>query len=121
VLGWIVFVVLVLSVLMKDDGAALRAKHRRARLMYQAAKRQAQHDRLPPATKEDRICRAPPRVATPVALPDFAQDVETALLNREYSKKEAKQAVQRATGDDFGTRLKNALEILRLPDAKLTA
>jgi hypothetical protein len=50
-IGWLLFAFIVLSVLMKDDGTALRAKNRRARLVYRAAKRQAQYDRLPPMVR----------------------------------------------------------------------
>jgi hypothetical protein len=122
-IAWLIVVALVLSVLMKDDGTAERAQRRRARIMYQAAKRQAEYDRLPPATRTARVRVAPPKMEVPAKseAPAFLADVESTLLNLQYKKKEAAQAVQRATGDDFSTRLKNALELLRIPDAKLTA
>jgi|HubBroStandDraft_2_1064218.scaffolds.fasta_scaffold99260_1 hypothetical protein len=96
--------------------------YRRERAYRRAEKAAARHAALPVIVREARETRRA-RSQTPesIALPDFVQDVETALVNLEYSRKKAKQAAQRAAGDDFGTRLKTALETLRLPDAKLSS
>jgi integrase len=51
----------------------------------------------------------------------FMDDCRSALINLGYRRGEATEAVQRAAGDDFSTRLKRALEILRLPEAKILA
>lgn len=93
--------------------------YRRERAYRHAEKVAARYAALPPVVHEAR--RAQSQSPVPATLPAFVQDVEAALINLEYSKKEAKQALQRAVGDDFGTRLKNALDILKLPDAELTA
>ena len=101
--------------------------YRRERAYRHAEKAAAQYAALPVVVREARETRETRRVpvrksqaAVKVEVPAFLVDVESALINLQYKKKDAAQAAQRATGDDFGTRLKNALEILRLPDAKLT-
>jgi hypothetical protein len=45
-------------------------------------------------------------------LPAFMADVEGALINLQYTKKEAANAVKRASGDTFEARLKSALVAL---------
>jgi hypothetical protein len=87
------------------------AVYRRERAFYRAERAAIRYAALPAVVRKTRRARS--QSPAPVALPDFAQDVEAALLNLEYSKKEAKQAVRRASGDDFSARLKNALAVLR--------
>jgi len=99
--------------------------YRRERAYRHAERASAQYTALPVVVHEAReIRRAPvrkPQAAVKVEVPSFLVDVQSALINLQYKKKEAVEATQRATGDDFATRLKNALNLLRLPDAKLTA
>src|ERR1700691_3221123 len=99
--------------------------YRRERAYRRAERASAQYTALSVVVHEAReMRRAPvrkPQAAVKVEVPAFLVDVESALINLQYKKKEAAQAAKRAAGDDFGTRLKNALELLRLPDAKLTA
>jgi hypothetical protein len=54
-------------------------------------------------------------------VPAFLVDVQSTLENLDYKKKDAALAVQRSTGETFEARLKCALDLLKLPDAKLTA
>ena len=102
--------------------------YRRERAYRHAKKAAAQYTALPVVVREARETRETRRVpvrksqaAVKVEVPSFLVDVQSALINLQYKKKEAVEATQRATGDDFATRLKNALNLLRLPDAKLTA
>jgi RuvA, C-terminal domain len=92
-----------------EENYGRERRHRRAEIAA------ARYAALPPVIHQS--CRARSQSPAPSALPDFVQDVEAALLNLEYSKKEAKQAVRRASGGDFSTRLKNALAVLRTPDS----
>ena len=102
-----------------------REVYRRERAYRRVENAAARYAALPVTAREVReVRRAPvrkPQAKVKVEVPAFLVDVESALINLQYKKKEAAQAAQRAAGDDFGTRLKNALELLRLPDAKLTA
>lgn len=63
----------------------------------------------------------PASVGTKVETPAFLADIESTLINLGYPKKGAAQAVQRASGDNFEARLKSALDLLRIPEAKLTS
>lgn len=103
------------------------ARHNEKRVQL-AAERAAMLGVVDPVERKPRRARrtsqptAKPKAVQPkAAQPAFLKDVESALQNLQYSKVEAKQAVQRSTGDDFNARLKNALMLLRIPDAKLTA
>ncbi|MGB8800685.1 MAG: RuvA C-terminal domain-containing protein [Candidatus Acidiferrales bacterium] len=99
--------------------------YRRERAYRRAEIAAARYAALPVVVREAREARSAlvrkAQATVKVEVPAFLVDVESALINLQYKKKEAAQAAQRATGDDFGTRLKNALELLRSPDTKLTA
>jgi hypothetical protein len=91
--------------------------YRRERVYRRAERAAARYATLPAVARETRRARI--QSPAPVALPDFVQDVEAALVSLEYSKREARLAAKRASGDDFCTRLKNALAVVRTP-ARLT-
>jgi hypothetical protein len=79
----------------------------------------AQREILPataslPFEKPARKARAP-RAPVRLEVPAFLVDTESALINLGYKRSEAKNAIERSSGDDFPTRLKRALEILRVP------
>jgi hypothetical protein len=66
-----------------------------------------------------RMTRRPdPKSAIPVQSL-LVDQVVSALFNLQYKKKDARAAAQRATGEDFDSRLKFALALLRAPEAKI--
>jgi hypothetical protein len=56
-----------------------------------------------------------------VAPPAFLVDVESVLKNLQFSQAQARKAIQQTSGDNFEAILKQSLEFLRKPVAKVTA
>jgi len=50
-IGWLIVVALVLSVVMKDDGSAQRAKRRREKQFYKSAQTAQRYAALPPMVR----------------------------------------------------------------------
>jgi hypothetical protein len=65
--------------------------YRRERAYRRAEKAAARYMALPAAVRQTRRARF--ERPAPVVIPDFVQDVEAALLNIEYSKKQARQCL----------------------------
>jgi len=87
-IGWLITVALVLSVLLKDDGSAQRAKHRRAKQFYKAAQAAQRYAALPPmvrmfdAEKRERKIRKRAKAA-----------VSWAIVAEDFSQQEADGAI----------------------------
>ena len=88
-IGWLLFAFLVLSVLLKDDGTALRAKRRREKQFYNSQRALQRYESLPPmvrvmdAEKRDRkiLKRAKAAVSWAIVAEDFSQqEADGAIL-----------------------------------------
>ncbi len=88
-IGWLIVVALVLSVLIRDDGSAQRAKRRREKQFYKAAKAAQRYAALPPMVrvfdveKRERklLKRAKAAVSWAIVAEDFShQEADGAIL-----------------------------------------
>jgi hypothetical protein len=88
-IGWLIVVALVLSVLMKDDGSALKAKRRREKQFSKGQRGLQRYESLPPMVRvineEQRnrkiLKRAKAAVSWAIVAEDFSQqEADGAIL-----------------------------------------
>lgn len=110
-IGWLIVVALVLSVLLKDDGSAQRAKRTREKQFYKAARAAQRYAAVPPMV---RIFDAEKRYRKQLRSAKAA--VSWAIVAEDFSQQEADGAILLALRRDKS----RAQDTAKLHDAALS-